>query len=78
MSQSTDAVRDLIGEVGSWQPTVRRSINMIDESNGPRVGEKAPEFLVKTPDGRFSLHQLAARYEKLILTTQDSYRFHPN
>ena len=79
MSQSTDPVPDLIGEVRfTDNQTVRRSINMIDESKGPRVGEKAPEFLIKTPDGSFSLHQLAARYEKLILTTQDSYRYHPN
>ena len=51
---------------------------MIDESKGPRVGEKAPELLIETPDGGFSLHQLAARHEKLILTTQDSYRYHLN
>lgn len=51
---------------------------MIEEPNEPRVGEKAPEFLIETPDGRFPLHELAARHEKLILTTQDSYRYHPN
>jgi hypothetical protein len=51
---------------------------MIDESQGPRLGEKAPEFLIETAAGRFSLHQLAARHEKLILTSQDSYRYHPN
>ncbi|MGN6720333.1 MAG: hypothetical protein ACTHLX_23435 [Candidatus Binatia bacterium] len=51
---------------------------MIDELEGPHVGEKAPEFLIETPDGRFSLSQLAARHEKLILTSQDSYRYHPN
>jgi hypothetical protein len=45
---------------------------------GPRVGVKAPEFLTETPDGRLPLHQLAARRQKLILTTQDSYRYHPN
>jgi hypothetical protein len=49
-------------------------------SNGSevRVGVKAPEFLIETADGRFPLHQVAARYQKLILTTQDSYRYHPN
>lgn len=51
---------------------------MIDELEGPRVGEKAPEFLIETLDGRFPLSQLAARHEKLILTSQDSYRYHPN
>ena len=48
------------------------------KSRAPRVGVKAPDFLVDTPDGRLPLHQLAARHEKLILTTQDSYRYHPN
>lgn len=51
---------------------------MIAEPNGPRVGAKAPEFFIATPDGRLPLHQLAARYKKLVLTTQDSYRYHPN
>ncbi|MDH3444752.1 MAG: hypothetical protein OEN50_12555 [Deltaproteobacteria bacterium] len=51
---------------------------MTDEPKKPRVGEKAPKFLIETPDGRFPLHELAARHEKLILTTQDSYRYHPN
>jgi hypothetical protein len=34
--------------------------------------------LIETADGRFSLHQLAAQHENLILTSQDSYRYHPN
>ena len=51
---------------------------MIARTNGPRIGVKAPEFLVETPNGRIPLHQLAARHEKLILTSQDSYRYHPN
>ena len=51
---------------------------MIAKPKAPRVGVKAPEFVIDTSDGRFSLHQLAARHEKLILTTQDSYRYHPN
>ena len=42
------------------------------------VGIKAPGFLIETPNGRLPLHQLAERYERLILTTQDSYRYHPN
>ena len=52
--------------------------NMIAKSNGPRVGAKAPEFLIATPDGSLHQHQLAARYKKLVLMTQDSYRYHPN
>ena len=54
---------------------------MIDEpksSQGRRVGEKAPEFRIDTSDGGLLLSQLAARREKLILTSQDSYRYHPN
>ena len=43
-----------------------------------QVGLKAPEFFIETADGRLALHQLAARYENLSLTTQDSYRYHPN
>jgi len=51
---------------------------MIVKPRAPRVGVTAPDFLVDTPGGRLPLHQLAARHEKLILTTQDSYRYHPN
>ena len=51
---------------------------MSAEANGPLVRAKAPEFLIATSDGRLPLHQLAARHEKLVLTTQDSYRYHPN
>jgi len=51
---------------------------MIAKPKTPRVGVKAPEFLIETPDHRLALHQLAERHEKLILTTQDSYRYHPN
>ena len=42
------------------------------------VGMKAPEFFIETRDWRLSLHQLAARHKHLVLTTQDSYRYHPN
>lgn len=51
---------------------------MSSEVEEARVGTKAPSFVMATPDGRFPLHQVAARYQKLILTTQDSYRYHPN
>jgi len=51
---------------------------MFGEAECLQVGAKAPEFLIATPDGRLPLHQLAARYNSLVLTTQDSYRYHPN
>ena len=51
---------------------------MSAKSIAPGVGEKAPDFLVATSAGEISLHRLAAQHEKLILTTQDSYRYHPN
>jgi len=44
----------------------------------PEAGMKAPEFSIETRDGRLPLRQLAARYKSLVLTTQDSYRYHPN
>ena len=55
-----------------------RCNTMIAEPKGPRVGAKAPEFFIATADGRLPLHQLAGRHKKLVLTTQDSYRYHPN
>jgi hypothetical protein len=51
---------------------------MIAETQGPQVGDKAPEFRIDTAGGNLSLHELAARHQKLVLTTQDSYRYHPN
>ena len=51
---------------------------MIDEPSGPQVGQKAPEFLIETGDGKLLLNELAARHETLIVTSQDSYRYHPN
>jgi hypothetical protein len=51
---------------------------MSEEPAGPQVGEQAPEFFIETPRGRLLLSQLAARYEKLILMSQDSYQYHPN
>jgi hypothetical protein len=44
----------------------------------PEVGMKAPEFFIETRDGGLSLRQLAARHKNLVLTTQDSYRYHSN
>lgn len=44
----------------------------------PEVGKKAPDFFIETRDGRLSLRQLAARHKNLVLTTQDSYRYHSN
>jgi hypothetical protein len=51
---------------------------MIDKAQTLRRGDEAPEFLVETAEGRFPMHRLAAEHKKLILTTQDSYRYHPN
>jgi hypothetical protein len=51
---------------------------MIAEPKDPRVGNQAPEFFIETTDGRVSLHELAAQHKNLILTSQDSYRYHPN
>ena len=51
---------------------------MAAETTAPQVGLKAPEFFIETADGRLALHQLAAQHKNLILTTQDSYRYHLN
>jgi len=51
---------------------------MSNERNELGVGDKAPEFLIETAHGRISVTQLAARCEKLVVTSQDSYRYHPN
>ena len=51
---------------------------MSDEGNELRVGDKAPEFLINTTHGKLPVSQLAARCERLALTSQDSYRYHPN
>lgn len=51
---------------------------MTAASTGARVGAQAPDFRVDTPNGKLSLHEVAAGHEKLVLTTQDSYRYHPN
>jgi len=51
---------------------------MSGEAGELRVGAKAPEFLIETAHGKLPVSQLAARCEKLVLTSQDSYRYHPN
>jgi len=51
---------------------------MGEEQRGPEVGDRAPEFFVKVGSDRLALSQLAARHDKLVLTSQDSYRYHPN
>lgn len=48
------------------------------EPEEAKVGGRAPEFSVDTRRGKFSLSELAARHKKLVLTTQDSYRYHAN
>jgi len=45
-------------------------------SGGPGVGARAPEFIIEVPRGRLTLSELAAQFERLILISQDSYRFH--
>ena len=51
---------------------------MSNEPRGPEVGEPAPEFSVETRHGKLLLSELAARYKKIVLTSQDSYRYHSN
>lgn len=51
---------------------------MGNEQRGPDVGDRAPEFFVKVGRDRLPLSQLAASHDKLVLTSQDSYRYHPN
>ncbi len=51
---------------------------MSGEPGELRVGDTAPEFFIETAHSRLLVSQLAARCEKLILTSQDSYRYHPN
>ena len=45
---------------------------------GPEVGDRAPEFFVNVENDRLALSQLALRHDKLVITSQDSYRYHPN
>lgn len=51
---------------------------MLENKAGLEAGDKAPDFLITTADGEVPLHRLAAGCEKLVLTSQDSYRYHPN
>ncbi len=44
---------------------------------GPQIGDQAPEFFIDTREGKISLSALAARHQKLIVISQDSYRYHP-
>lgn len=43
----------------------------------PEVGKRAPEFFVDSLAGRASIYELAAHFEKLVLVSLDSYRYHP-
>ena len=52
--------------------------DMSNEQRRPEVGVLAPEFIVEVADERLALSNLAARSEKLILMSQDSYQYHPN
>jgi hypothetical protein len=51
---------------------------MGNKQSGPEIGDLAPEFIVEVGDGRLALSNLAARSERLILMSQDSYQYHPN
>jgi len=49
-----------------------------ESADGPQVGERAPDFFVQAPAGTLRVSELAARVEKVVLISQDSYQFHPN
>jgi hypothetical protein len=51
---------------------------MGNKHRGPEVGDLAPEFFVQVGSNRWELSQLAARHDKLVLLSQDSYQYHPN
>ncbi len=50
----------------------------VASAEGPQVGERAPDFFVQTPTGTLRMSELAADAGKVILISQDSYRFHPS
>jgi hypothetical protein len=50
----------------------------IESADGPQVGERAPDFFVQAPTGKLCMSELAAQAGKVVLISQDSYRFHPN
>jgi len=52
--------------------------NVRNEQREPEVGDLAPEFTVEVGDDRLAMSNIAARCKKLILLSQDSYRYHPN
>ena len=56
--------------------TNRELLDDVEVTDGPQVGERAPEFLIDTPSGRLPLRAVAARAGKLVLASQDSYRYH--
>ena len=53
-------------------------MNGRDNVESPAVGEKAPNFAIQLPAGKATAHELAARHKRLVITTQDSYRYHRN
>jgi len=52
--------------------------NVRNEQREPEVGDLAPEFTVEVGHDRLAMSNIAARCKKLILLSQDSYRYHPN
>jgi hypothetical protein len=49
-----------------------------DAGVGPEVGDRAPEFVLSGDNDTARLSDFAARHERTVLTTQDSYRYHRN
>ncbi|HEY7164130.1 MAG TPA: hypothetical protein VIB79_06185 [Candidatus Binatia bacterium] len=49
-----------------------------EHKEGPETGDRAPEFMLEVAGRMLPLGELASRRQKLILTSQDSYRYHPN
>jgi len=49
-----------------------------DLERAPKVGDRAPDFLIYAPlgDQLLRLHELASRAGRVVLVSQDSYRYH--
>ena len=49
-----------------------------DLERAPKVGDRAPDFPIDAPlgGGSVQLHDLVARAGRVVLVSQDSYRYH--
>jgi len=49
-----------------------------DLEHAPKVGDRAPDFRIWTPlgDQSLRLHELAGQTGRVVLVSQDSYRYH--